>query len=207
MWFHSKHAGSLHLVWNCVLQHTSTFNCSFAVLVWPRSSVWVNLSSFEKKWISQSCTFYYWYHIFKKLATKKKVTSALKIDILGIRGALENCRWRENEENGVAGKWGFVFPCRLTFHHWLQPLCSYYCPGLEFLLCSYYIWIKLAISFQEEQIFSSAIWIFKDWAVLSGAVMQELRQCPTCRLSCVGKTTQWFISAPSWWQRRGNSLI
>lgn len=119
----------------------------------------------------------------------------MKIDILEIRGALENCRWGGNEEDGVAGKWGFVSPCRLTFQHWLQPSCRYYCPGFEFLLYLYYIWIKLGISFQEEQTFSSTTWIFREWGVLSGAVLQEVRQCPTCGLSFLGKTTQCMLLA------------
>lgn len=119
----------------------------------------------------------------------------MKIDILEIRGALENCKWRENEEDGVAGKWRFVSFCGLTFQHRLQPSYRYYCPGLEFLLYLYYIWIKLGISFQEEQTFSSATWISKEWGVLSDAVMQEVRQCPTCGLSCVGRTTQCLLLA------------
>jgi len=34
----------------------------------------------------------------------------LKIQVLEIRGALENCRLREDEEDGIAVKRGFIFP-------------------------------------------------------------------------------------------------
>ena len=42
----------------------------------------------------------------------------MKTEVLEIRGALENCRLREDEKDGVAVKWDlFPPPRRLVFQH------------------------------------------------------------------------------------------
>jgi len=91
----------------------------------------------------------------------------LKIQVLEIRGALENCRLREDEEDGIAVKRGFIFPpvgwwCStdLSHHAELQMLLP-----RPWVLAPYYIHIMSRISFQEEQIFSSATRILKEQGI------------------------------------------
>lgn len=91
----------------------------------------------------------------------------MKIVVLEIRGALENCRLREDEEDGIAVKWGFISApvglCSSTdFNHPAQLQMLLARPRV---LAPYYIYMRSGISFQEEQIFRSATQIFKEWGI------------------------------------------